>query len=120
MSRCRSRSSGSPTTSPIATRSSPARPALPSLASSSPALVGYALAYGLRPGDRLEIAIHGPDGAEVSTAGFDLDQEAPRATRAAGKRAPPQGWLPGTYRVEARVLRGERSFARTAEFLVAQ
>ena len=92
----------------------------PDLASSSPALVGYALAYGLRPGDRLEISIRGPDGAEVSTAGFDLDQEAPRATRAAGKRAPSQGWLPGIYRVEARVLRGDRTFARTAEFTIGQ
>ena len=103
MSRCRSRSSGSPTTSPIATRSSPARPALPSLASSSPALVGYVLAYGLRPGDRLEIAILGPDGAQVSAAGFDLDagsatrhprRRQARASRRAGRREP-TGSRPG-------------------------
>jgi murein DD-endopeptidase MepM/ murein hydrolase activator NlpD len=87
---------------------------------SSPALVGYVLAYGLLAGDRLEISIVGPDGATVSAAGFDLDQDAPRATRAAGRRAPPAGWAAGTYRAEARVRRGERSFARAAEFRLGQ
>lgn len=94
--------------------------AVPALSSAAPALVGYVLAYGLRPGDRVEIDILGPDGALVSKAGFDLDQEAPRATRSAGRRAPPDGWSVGTYRVEARVLRGEQSFARSAEFDLAQ
>jgi hypothetical protein len=94
--------------------------AVPALSSAAPALVGYVLAYGLRPGDRIEIAILGPDGARVSEAGFDLDQEAPRATRAAGRRAPPGGWPAGSYRVEARVRRGERSFVRVAEFGLAQ
>lgn len=90
------------------------------LAGSSSALVGYVLAYGLRQGDRLEIDIIGPDGASVSSASFDLKQEAPRVTRAAGKRAPPNGWPPGSYRVEARIARGERTFARMAEFTLAQ
>ena len=57
--------------------------------------------------------ILGPDGGQVSEAGFDLDEAAPRATRAAGRRRPAAGWAPGTYRVEARVRRGERIFART-------
>ncbi len=90
------------------------------LTSASPALVGYVLAYGLRPGDRLEIAVEGPDGQAVSAAGFDLDEDAPRATRAAGRRRPPEGWPPGTYRVEVRVRRGERSFSRDETFAVAQ
>jgi hypothetical protein len=90
------------------------------LASASPALVAYTLAYGLKQGDRLEIQIHGPDGRQISSAGFDLDEDAPRATRAAGRRRPADGWPPGPYRVEVRVLRGERSFARGADFAVGQ
>jgi hypothetical protein len=90
------------------------------LSARSPALVGYVLAYGLRRGDRLEIVLRGPDGAVVSEAGFALAAEAPRATRAAGKRAPCAGWPPGVYRVEVLVRRGERSHARSAEFTVAQ
>jgi Peptidase family M23 len=56
------------------------------LSAAAPALVGYVLVYGLRRGDRLEIAILGPDGSQVSEAGFDLDEEAPRH---AGRRAVP-------------------------------
>lgn len=90
------------------------------LSLSSPALVGYLLAYGLRAGDRLEIEIRGPDGRSVSTAGFDLAEDAPRATRAAGRRRPAEGWVPGSYQVEARVRRGERTFWRGAAFALAQ
>lgn len=86
----------------------------------SPALVGYVLAYGLRKGDRLEIDIDGPDGRQVSSAGFDLDEDAPRATRAAGRRRPSEGWPVGTYRVEVRVARGDRSFTRAVDVEVAQ
>ena len=54
-------------------------------------------------GDRLEITDPRPRRqATVSEAGFDLDEEAPRATRAAGRCRPPEGWAPGTYRVERR------------------
>ena len=90
------------------------------LSTAAPALVGYVLAYGLRPGDRLEIAIIGPDGGKVSEAGFDLDEAAPRATRAAGRRRPAEGWAAGTYRVEAMVRRGTRTFARSTAFTLVQ
>jgi Peptidase family M23 len=92
------------------------------LGAASPALVGYTLAYGLRRGDRLQIAIEGPAGAPVSSAWFELDQDAPRATRAAGRRAPPDGsgWAAGTYRVRVRVERAGRAFARSAEFALGQ
>ncbi|MGE3294341.1 MAG: M23 family metallopeptidase [Geminicoccaceae bacterium] len=90
------------------------------LSGASPALVGYVLAYGLRKGDRLELVVEGPEGRQVSSAGFDLDEDAPQATRAAGRRRPSEGWPPGIYRVEARIGRGDRSFARSASFTVAQ
>jgi hypothetical protein len=86
----------------------------------SGALVGYLLAYGLRAGDHIALKIHGPDGGLVSNATFELDQDAPRATRAAGRRAPAGGWTPGGYRVEVEVRRGTRAFSRAAEFVIAQ
>ncbi|MFO1048029.1 MAG: M23 family metallopeptidase [Geminicoccaceae bacterium] len=94
--------------------------AVAAVSADSPALVGYLLAYGLRAGDRLEIEIRGPDTRSVSTAGFDLAEDAPRATRAAGRRRPAEGWVPGSYAVEARVRRGERTFSRRTEFTLSQ
>jgi hypothetical protein len=86
----------------------------------SPALVGYVLGYGLRPGDRIGIAITGPDGAVVGRARFTVEEEAPRATRSAGRKAPPEGWPPGTYRVEASVERDGRRWSRSQAFALAQ
>ena len=68
----------------------------------------------------MAIAIHGPGGGVVSEAAFELDQDAPRATRAAGRRAPPEGWAPGGYRVVVEVRREARIFTRSAEFTIAQ
>ena len=86
----------------------------------SAALVAYVLAYGLRAGDRIELAVRGPDGSAISAAGFAVEQAPARVSRSAGRRAPPGGWASGPYRVEALVRRGERRFARTATFTVAQ
>jgi hypothetical protein len=90
------------------------------LGRSSPALVGYVLGYGLRRGDRIGIAITGPDGAVVSQASFAVEEEAPRATRSAGRKAPPEGWAPGTYRVEASVERDGQRWSRSETFALAQ
>jgi len=86
----------------------------------APALVAYALAYGLQAGDRLSLSILAPDGTQVSDAAFTMDADADRVTRAAGRRMPPAGWQPGIYRVEVTVRRGERSFARSATYPLAQ
>lgn len=90
----------------------------PSLTAASPALVGYILTYGVAPGDQVGIRILGPDGSEVSRAEFPVEQPAPRASRSAGRKAPPGGWPAGTYAVEGYVRRGEARFARTARFEV--
>ena len=91
-----------------------------SLQRGSAALVGYFLAYGLRKSDHVRITIYGPGGGVVSEAAFELDQDAPRATRAAGRRAPPEGWVPGDYRVVVEVRRETRTATRSAEFTIAQ
>ncbi|MFL5333133.1 MAG: M23 family metallopeptidase, partial [Geminicoccaceae bacterium] len=86
----------------------------------SGALVGYFLAYGLRAGDHIELKIFAPDGGLVSDTAFELDEDAPRATRASGRRAPAGGWTPGDYRVAVEVRRGDRAVSHTAEFTLAQ
>jgi len=88
------------------------------LTARSPALVGYLLAYGALRGDRIELTIRGPDGQEVNSTGFDVEEDAPRASRSAGRRMPAGGWPAGRYRVEARVARGERSWMRERSFTV--
>lgn len=74
-------------------------------------LVAYVMAYGLLPGDRITLAIDGPDGRRVSEAAFPLDEAAPRATRSGGRRAPPGGWAAGRYKVVATIARGGKSFS---------
>ena len=87
------------------------------LRSRSPALVGYALAYGLARGDRLTLRITGPAGDALAELPFAIDQDSPRATRSGGRRAPEGGWPAGGYKVEAVVERdGERwSASRVVE-----
>lgn len=80
----------------------------------SAALVAYSLAYGIAQGDRIELAITGPDGGEVHRAAFTAEQDAPRATRSAGLRRPGGGWPPGTYRAEITVRRGGQAWSRSA------
>jgi hypothetical protein len=83
-------------------------------------LVGYVLAYGLKRGDRVEIAITGPDGVEVSRAGFAVEADAPRASRSAGRKAPPGGWPAGSYEVEASVARGDQRWSKSTDVVLAQ
>jgi murein DD-endopeptidase MepM/ murein hydrolase activator NlpD len=83
-------------------------------------LVGYVLAYGLRRGDRIELAILGPDGTELNRMAFPVEEDAPRASRSAGRKAPASGWPPGTYRVEASVVRVDRRWAKARSFALAQ
>ena len=86
----------------------------------SPALVAYLLAYGLRRGDRIELEIIAPDGSLLHRAEFDVAADAPRATRSAGRTATAGRWRSGVYRVEIRVRRHERVFARAAEIGLGQ
>jgi hypothetical protein len=79
-------------------------------------LVGYVLAYGLKPGDKVGIRIAGPDGAVVSETGFRIEEPSPRASRSAGRKAPPGGWPAGTYDVEAGVERGDERWSERRTF----
>ncbi|MEK0083385.1 M23 family metallopeptidase [Benzoatithermus flavus] len=83
-------------------------------------LVGYVLAYGLKRGDRIGITVTGPDGTVVSRASFPVEEEAPRASRSAGRKAPPGGWPAGTYRVEASVERGDARWSKSRELTLTQ
>lgn len=90
------------------------------LTSRSPGMVGYVLAYNVMKGDRLAIRITGPDGRTVADPSFTAEQDAPRASRNAGKRAPEGGWPAGAYTVEAVVERGGERWSASRVVEVAQ
>ena len=77
----------------------------PALPTASPALVVWAHLFGSRAGDVVEISITGPEGAILDQK-IPLDKPQARLFRAAGKRAPANGWPAGRYQGTARLLRG--------------
>lgn len=91
---------------------------LAALTPDSGALVAYSLAYGITQGDLIELAIVGPDGSDVHRAAFTAEQDAPRATRSAGRHRPEGGWAPGRYRVEMTVRRGGQVWRGSGERLL--
>lgn len=81
------------------------------LPAGSPALVLWLEAFGLAAGDAIAWRITGPDGGAVfeSTAAEARGQA--RAFRFAGKKAPAEGWPPGSYRGAVTVRRDGREVA---------
>ena len=80
-----------------------------SLTTAAPALVFWAASWGLRGGDEEILAITRPDGSELLRAESEVPRDKAQWFRFGGKRRPPEGWAPGRYRADYRVLR------RTAE-----
>lgn len=80
------------------------------------ALVLWAFLHGGRVGDRLLLAIRDADGAEVHAQTVTLDRTQAQLFRASGRRTPAEGWPPGHYRGEVRLIRdgGEIDRARTS------
>lgn len=72
--------------------------------SAAPALVLWALIFGGRAGDVVEIDITGPQGAVVDHAEA-LPRDQALFFRAAGLRAPPGGWPVGSYAGTVRLIR---------------
>lgn len=78
-------------------------------ARSAPALVAYVRAIGLEAGDVQHLKVTGPDGAVVAETRIDpLDRAKAQYLLYAGRRTPPEGWPPGTYRARYWVERGGR------------
>jgi hypothetical protein len=74
------------------------------------ALVFWGYFYGGREGDRVEIAIDGPEG-EVIRHVDDLNGKQGLFFRAAGRRVPEGGWPPGLYEGTIRLVRAGEEIA---------
>ncbi len=74
----------------------------------APALVLWVRGYWFEAGDRLELAIEGPDGTPVLTDRRRLERSRVFAFYYAGRKRPDVGWKPGVYRLRAVVLRDGR------------
>jgi Peptidase family M23 len=77
--------------------------ALPELPANAPAMVFWAHFYGLRAGDRLELALVAPDGSTVAETAHVMDRNRAVEFRAVGRKAR-GAWAAGDYRGTA-VLR---------------
>jgi murein DD-endopeptidase MepM/ murein hydrolase activator NlpD len=77
----------------------------------SPALVGWAVAWGLRAGDREYLRLIGPNGQRLAERQGEIPDTKARWFSFAGLRRPPQGWPAGTYRVEYRLERDGATLA---------
>lgn len=75
------------------------------LPADTPALVGWAYLFGGRTGDRIEIVLTAPDGSRFFAHEEGLSRTQAQLFRAAGKKAPPAGFAPGIWTVDARLLR---------------
>ena len=71
---------------------------------SSPALVLYGFAFGGQPGDRMRIHIDGPLGTVIREDVRISEQQA-KYFRAAGKKRPAGGWVPGRYIGQVSLIR---------------
>jgi hypothetical protein len=73
----------------------------------APALVAFVRAIGLRKDDVQQLRIVGPDGATLVDQTADpLDRAKAQYMFFAGRKRPPNGWSPGTYRATYSVRRG--------------
>ena len=76
-----------------------------SLTAAAPALVFWAVSWGLRGGDEEVLVITRPDGSELLRAETEVPRDKAQWFRFGGKKRPPEGWAPGLYRADYRVLR---------------
>jgi murein DD-endopeptidase MepM/ murein hydrolase activator NlpD len=77
----------------------------PDLPATAPALVIWAYLFGPQAGDALIFTLTGPAG-EVLTDRVALDRTQALAFRAVGRKLRTEGWPPGPYLGEVRLMRG--------------
>ena len=70
----------------------------------SPALVAWGWAINLRAGDKVEVALAGPEG-ELARNGVELERNQAQYMMFAGTRGPGSGWPAGSYRASFSVSR---------------
>ena len=76
-----------------------------SLTAAAPALVFWAVSWGLRGGDREVLVVTRPDGSELLRSETEVPKDKAQWFRFGGKRRPPEGWATGRYRADYVVRR---------------
>ena len=79
----------------------------PPQSTGAPALVFWAVSWGLQDGDRESLTIRTPSGAELVGGTWALPRNKAQWIRFAGKRRPARGWEAGRYRASYSVTRQE-------------
>lgn len=89
---------------------------LPAVTAAAPALVVYARAIGLLPGDVADLTLTGPGGLSLHSAKPPLVRWRAQDVFAIGRKRPATGWAHGAYVGEYRVLRdGKPVLSRRVE-----
>ncbi|MGA0607029.1 M23 family metallopeptidase [Phenylobacterium sp. VNQ135] len=91
--------------------------AIPPASAEGPALIAYARTVMMRAGDTVESTLLGPKGEVIARSVTEpLTRTRAQDLRIIGKRRPAEGFAPGAYRAQFRVLRNGRVVAeRTVE-----
>ncbi len=84
-----------------------------SLAVNSPALLFWAVAWGLRGGDREQMQIVAPDGRVMAKSEKRVPKNKARWYRFIGRKLKARGWPPGIYNGTYRVVREENGVSET-------
>ncbi len=75
------------------------------LGTEAPALVFWAVSWGLQKGDKETIRVTGPDGRVLTEGDYSLPKNKAQWMRFTGRKRTAEPWPPGRYRGEYRVTR---------------
>jgi len=71
----------------------------------SPALIVWMVVWGARAGDRWSMRVTGPNGEVIVEQQGQQPEDDIQAFRFLGRKRPPQGWPPGSYRASFQLTR---------------
>ncbi|MBK8106157.1 MAG: M23 family metallopeptidase [Betaproteobacteria bacterium] len=83
------------------------------LTRTSPAIVAWIEAFGLRKGDEIRITVSSPDGSTLAQSAHVVDRDAARRFRVVGRKRTAAEWPAGVYRARYLVVRQSPSGAQT-------
>jgi hypothetical protein len=83
------------------------------LTRSSPAIVAWIEAFGLRKGDEIRITVSAPDGSVLAQSAHVVDRDAARRFRVVGRKRKAAEWPAGVYRASYQVVRKAPSGPQT-------
>ena len=83
------------------------------LTRTSPAIVAWIEAFGLRKGDEIRITVSSPDGSVLAQSAHVVDRDAARRFRVVGRKRTAAEWPVGVYRARYLVVRRAPSGTHT-------